>query len=55
MTKNNVASFHWTSPELLAAEEFSRNTDIWQAEFNGFRAYGGIDFMSLHEFQVCKL
>ena len=29
VTKNNVASFHWTSPELLAAEEFSRNTDIW--------------------------
>lgn len=29
MTKNNVASFHWTSPELLAAKPFRRNTDIW--------------------------
>ena len=29
MTKNNIASFHWTSPELLAAKPFGRNTDIW--------------------------
>lgn len=29
MTKNNVASFHWTSPELLAGLKFTRNTDIW--------------------------
>ncbi|XP_073230003.1 uncharacterized protein [Porites lutea] len=29
VTKNNVASFYWTSPELLAGEKFSRNTDIW--------------------------
>ena len=29
LTSNNVASFFWTSPELLGEEEFGRNTDIW--------------------------
>ena len=29
LTSNNVASFFWTSPELLGEETFGRNTDIW--------------------------
>ena len=29
LTSNNVASFYWTSPELLGEEPFGRNTDIW--------------------------
>ncbi|XP_067019182.1 uncharacterized protein [Acropora muricata] len=29
VTKNNIASFHWTSPELLTNKPFGRNTDIW--------------------------
>ncbi|KAK2551968.1 Mitogen-activated protein kinase kinase kinase 3 [Acropora cervicornis] len=29
VTKNNVASFLWTSPEMLNNKRFGRNTDIW--------------------------
>ena len=29
VTKNNIASFLWTSPEMLANKPFGRNTDIW--------------------------
>ena len=29
LTSNNVASFFWTSPELLDGKSFGRNTDIW--------------------------
>lgn len=29
VTKNVVASFYWTSPELLSGKPFGRKTDIW--------------------------
>ncbi|XP_015767799.1 PREDICTED: mitogen-activated protein kinase kinase kinase 2-like [Acropora digitifera] len=29
VTKNNIASFLWTSPEMLTNKRFGRNTDIW--------------------------
>ena len=33
VTKNNIASFHWTSPELLTNKPFGRNTDIWYLKY----------------------
>lgn len=29
VTQGNVASFHWTSPEMLSGQSYGRKTDIW--------------------------
>lgn len=29
VTQGNVASFHWTSPEMLSNKPYGRKTDIW--------------------------
>ena len=29
VTQGNVASFHWTSPEMLSDQPYGRKTDIW--------------------------